>query len=72
MVYMRNDELLEDRNLKEMSEKPAWQVAEIAWQVAEITQYLEAYILGELLAVSGIKGFQANKPAIPGSNWQPI
>ena len=65
MVYMRNDELPEDRNLKEMSEKPAW-------QVAEVTQYLEVYILGELLAVLWIKGFQANKPAIPGSNWQPI
>ena len=65
MVYVRNNELLEDRNLKDMSEKPAW-------QVAEITQYLEAYILVELLAVLGIKGFQANKPAIPGSNRQPI
>ena len=65
MVYVRNDKLLEDRNLKEMSEKPAW-------QVAEITQYLKVYILGELLEVSGINRFQANKPAIPGSNRQPI
>ena len=29
MVYVRNDELPEDQNLKEMLEKPAWQVAEI-------------------------------------------
>ena len=65
MVYMRNSKLPEDQNLKKMLEKPAW-------QGAKITQYLKVYIQGELLAVSGIKGFQANKPAIPGSNQQPI
>ena len=61
MVCMRNSKLPENWNLEEMLEKPAW-------QVAEITQYLKAYILGELLAVLGIKGFQA----IPSSNQQPI